>query len=150
MKILLIGFIALVISVAAVAQQRPSLAVLVEDIDSDGIRCGLSKSALESIATLTLRNNGIQVGSDFRGPYLAVETTALPNGNTGCVVNITMKIKTIRLPDAISIIKPRRDYLEVIFCYQGNLLMGANAGMAKRVNDALENQIKICLGTLDY
>jgi len=152
--VLLLVATLLVASTDALAQQqRPQLRVLVEDLDEVAAKCGVSKSQLESIATLTLRNNGIQVVNETTNPFLAVVTTFIPTAARGCAFYTRVSVQGLSQSDIakgpIGVFKAR-SRSHTVLCEQSALRIGPKVGIMGDMTEELENNIKQCLGQLDY
>ena len=154
MNKILIAVLALLWSVSSGAQQRPSLAIVIETLDQDAVSCGVYKSSLESIAALTLRNNGIQVAESLSNPYLYIQPIVLmaESGGimTGCAVGLNVEVNiSVLAPKAR--FKPKGDkWVSTAVCEKSGLFLGPTSSIVKQVNDQLEKLIKLCLGELDY
>ena len=138
------------------AQEKPSLQVLVEKLDEDARFCGISKSAIEPIATLTLRNNGIRVVPKSN-PYLYIHTTAvvLRRGGEvlGCALSSRVDIRGLVETNTSGGFKSRRllpPFTQTVLCEADSLISGPPSSIASQHSTALERDIKICLGNLDY
>lgn len=139
-------------SVASSAQERPTLQVLIEDLDQEAAACGIDQRSLESIAALTLRNNGIQVVASTI-PYLYVQLTVIAIRNTannviGCANNVMITVRALG-PAPLGRFKPRK-WVGTNLCMSSAVISGPVSDFSKRTNDMLEQHIKICLGELDY
>jgi hypothetical protein len=139
-------------SVSSGAQQRPTLKVVIEELDQDAATCGINSSSIESITALTLRNNGIQVVASS-SPYLYVQLTIIPMRNNniliGCANNVTVAVRATG-PAPLGRFKPRKGYVATSLCESGAIISGSVSSFSKQTNDTLEQHIKICLGELDY
>src|SRR6058998_2706780 len=93
MKFAILLVFALLWNVSAEAQQKLRLGILVEETDQDAARCGITKSNIESIAALTLRNNGVVVATDLTNPYLYLLVTVLPTAARGCAFHFSASVR---------------------------------------------------------
>lgn len=143
------------------AQTKPSINVGVEKLDPDAARCGIVASSLQSIAALTLRNNGIAVSPEMRSmASLFITPTVVQLTNTSCAVYLRLEIvaaMTSREVEGVLKSPPPNPFkprdpgtIGLPLCAEGNLLLGPAHDTAQRVNATLENQIKLCLGRLVY
>jgi hypothetical protein len=135
------------------AQQKPSLQVLVEELDPDARICGLSKSSIEPIAMLTLRNNGIHV-VPMSNPFLYVHATVLVmrRGSEviGCAVSSRVDVRALLPQKRLSGVKSRGSMAATVLCETSSLMSGPSSGMESQYFNSLEQDIKLCLGKLDY
>ena len=134
------------------AQQRPAVKIVIEDLDQDAATCGILKSSLESIAALTLRNNGIQVVETLTNPYFYVRATMQPisQGNqfVGCAAYLGVSL-VASVPAPTGRFKPRR-WVGAQLCENSQILSGAPPRFSRSMENSLEQIIKFCLGSLDY
>lgn len=155
MRIVLLLLMALVLSGSALAQQRPrpQLRILVEPPDEDTAKCGVSKSQLESITALTLRNNGIQVVIESTNPILHVDTIFLPTAAGSCAYHTRVSIQGLSQSDfartPLGAFKARNGSRTEL-CSSGSLRISPRARAATDITQELETLIKQCLGELDY
>ena len=146
--------ITLLWSGAITAQQKPSIDLASISTDSAAHRaCGILDSSLRSIATLTLRNNGISVeGSSLQ---MVTIDTIVVTLNNGCAVSLMVKFNAAMTRDEVAgalrgmAFKPRRA-VSLNICEQRILLTGPSHDMGQRVGASLEESIKLCLGELTY
>ena len=135
-------------------QQRPQLQIVVERLDEDAEKCGVREGQLESIAALTLRNNGIQTVSERTNPYLHVSVTFLPTTAGGCAFSTHVAVMGFSQSDdakrPIGAFKKRKSLTQTELCEQGNLSLSSQVRVATNMTQVLENLIKQCLGQLDY
>jgi hypothetical protein len=139
----------------ASAQQKPAVQVLIEDLNQYAAGCGINKYSLESIAALTLRNNGMQVVENST-VYLFIRAGVVPaltggNINVGCFVSHSVRMIIMSpLTQPVGGIKPRNALSIVSLCEESGNLIGTQSNLLTLVIAALENDIKLCLGQLDY
>lgn len=138
----------------AMAQQKPSLDIGIQPLTDDALKCGVTKSSVESIAALTLRNNGVQP-KEFRvgynSPFLYVNITALSIGDGRvCVANIQAGITTMVPARSYGVFKPRDSHQLDYLCNESGVMTGLSNDFGERVISKLEQEIKLCLGKLVY
>ena len=147
----LVGF--LLWSVSPGAQQRPTLQIVVDNLSQDAAPCGIDKSSLESIASLTLRNNGVQGTASETNPILyiqpSIQTEMYGGRAIGCSAALLVQILFIG-PAPTSKFKAKRSVVFYELCKSGEYAAGPIASFSKQISDALEQEIKLCLGKLDY
>ena len=146
--------IALLWSEFASAQKKPILQVMVEDTNEAATRCGITKSGIESIAALTLRNNGIQATTAVTDPYLYVVVTALSGSSSACLFNTLAQVRTI-VPMPLNRVvefKNRKspNFASALLCSSGGVATTSQGRAAIYVQEVLESDIKDCLGKLEY
>jgi hypothetical protein len=132
------------------AQERPTLGLLIEDMDQDALKCGLNKSSIESISALTLRNNGVQVVKDLTRPYLYISTSAFPISGGSCALSLEVSILSINFLEDRHF-KSRTGYFGTTLCKApSSLMLWSTSTILNRVLDSVEKNIKVCLGSLNY
>jgi hypothetical protein len=145
----------LVLSLSCHAQIRPALSLVTDGIDSDANACGVTQSAIESITGLTLRNNGIEFvlrRPEAGGAYLYVNFNVIqmPVGGTRvCVMSLGVRVQQHSLEQLAPPFKSRRP-TSVLLCDKASIFYMPSHVAASRAAANLENQIKQCLGDLDY
>ena len=155
-RLMLGSFVAITLlwSASSGAQNKPSLQIVSEDPQGDAAQCGIDKSGIESIAALTLRNNGIQAVTDFNKAHLYLNTTTLTTASGACAVNYDVAVRTYlpMPPSGIDGFMPRkgRTFAKVELCRRGGLLIVPRVVAAENTYQKLENVIKLCLGELEY
>jgi hypothetical protein len=143
--------VALMLALPCLGQTRPALSVVVEEPDTDDVACGIQASVLESTAVLTLRNNGVQPDSrPATNPFLHVNTLVSQIGTSGCAVSLRVSVTAGFPRRSFGGFTPRRSFTFAELCDQTRLLVGPHATMGSRVQRAVEELAKICLGELDY
>jgi len=152
---------ALLWNVNADAQQKPRIEVVVEELEQGpspqaATRCGITKSSLESIAVLTLRNNGILASTDRRDvnfPYLYVSVMTLQPTTDNCVFSTEITVQGFSALDVarqgIRGIKPRQVSFTVL-CNEQRMDMAPTSLAGKHLLGLVETMIKLCLGKLEY
>ena len=154
---LLVGVLAVLLlwSVPAGAQQKPGLHVIVEELSQDASTCGIGQSSIESIAALTLRNNGIHVVANSN-PYFYVQATVMAVQSASgrilrCDTNIYVTVQGISSAQgAMGGFKSRQGYGKIVFCSSSGLSSDSVSEAGHYVLISLENHIKLCLGELEY
>lgn len=155
MRTFLLVMLALLLSAHTMAQQRPKLGIVIEELDSDAAACGISKSSLESIAALTLRNNGIQTVNEITNPYLYVRAVFLTiqAGGDSCVFSMRVEVRGIRqldMPNTPLGAFTAREGSHTLLCVAGGLNISPTPLAVSEMTRELEEGIKLCLGRLDY
>lgn len=137
------------------AQTAPKLKIIIEDMDEDAIKCGISKYDLEATAKLTLRNNRI---SPVENPselvaslYIALNVIRLNTGQ-GCVWNLNTSVYSFSQSDLT--MNPLRGFSakgrKTVLCDRNSLGV-SNAGRASSaIFGGVEQTIKLCLGEMEY
>lgn len=92
-------FFCLIFSPSAQAQE-PHLGVLVGNLDQDAETCGFQSSSIESVATLTLRDNGIKPTRYRTDPFLYLKVTAI-NTPSGCVFSADVSVVSTSRPNRL-------------------------------------------------
>lgn len=134
------------------AQGRPELQVVVEDMGAASERCGLAKTSLESIAALTLRNNGVRVGTNTNPfVYVMVNPMVVGMGNRelGCAIHVDVSVRAFIFDESVrNGIGSKNKY--ITYCSSGQIMTSTMVGTAGLVENAIERLTKICLGQLTY
>lgn len=158
MRVALLLALALLWNPTAEAQQRPRLAVLVQQLDEEAARCGIYTSSIESIAALTLRNNGILADTGITNPALYVLTTVYAAQDTRgvvrrCVFGLMVSVRGFRSSDSarapIGGFNSRGRTFSVL-CEHGGTFVSSQSDAGTFLAQHLENNIKLCLGDLEY
>jgi hypothetical protein len=136
------------------AQAKPGLNILVEDLNANAIKCGINQSSIESIAALTLRNNGIRVTNNESGvPYLGLVATVLSLPTSGCAVSYSVNIfGFIPMPaGGIGGLKASHMPFTVRaqLCHRGAVLI-MRSGDSSYFLEGVERLVKSCLDSLTY
>lgn len=148
-KVILIAAIALW-CVSALAQQPPTLSVLIEDFNRHSTICGLDENALKSIATVALRNSGIQVVRESNPLlYVKVSTVSTSPRQDICISHTTVAVRLYG-PTLDLKFKRRTGGVMVNFCDYGGLDATTFTNHEKGLRERIELGIKVCLGELDY
>jgi hypothetical protein len=144
----------LALSAAALAQEKPTLRVVVEGVGKEAAGCGIKSGAIESAAARALKERGIQVSSDARDPYLYVNVNAyrVMQGGTavGCTTRLGVSVRGTPDPEPqVRGFKPKGG-MYVVLCDAGRLLSGSQRDVSGAVVRALDEDIKNCLAQLAY
>jgi hypothetical protein len=136
------------------AQQKPGISLVIEQTNEPAVSCGITKSGIDSIAALTLRNNGIRVASSSTGtPFMWIQVVGLHPSSTRCSYFTNLSVRTyISLsPKGGGDFKPRNGpVVPAVLCEQTVLGTIDQGNAAMYFSNSLENLIKLCLGELDY
>ena len=161
MRIALLLALALLWNVATQAQQKPRIQIVVEEpgqgpAPQSAARCGITRSSLESIAALTLRNNGILATTDkaeVDKPYLYVVVMNLQPTTGICVFATEVSVQGFSASNvarqAIGGFKARR-LSHTVLCQEHRIDSAPVAAAGTIVQKHLEGMIKLCLGALEY
>ena len=141
---------------SALAQEKPSLNVMVESLDEDAKVCGIDRTTLESVATTTLRSSGIQVvftanpSLYIRFTFMAIRFVS-DKTVSNCVVHLRVAVKgfTAGTQEPLNGFNPKGP-VTVTLCESGSMLLSPTATMDADVSRELEKRIKVCVGSLDY
>jgi hypothetical protein len=138
----------------ACSQTKPTLQVLVEDLPPDAQICGVNESSVKSISALTLRNNGIQAAASSTNPYLYVNITAtrVVQGDRvlGCAVYYDVSVRG-SVPNTLRDFKAREStFSAILICRSSRLVVESVSTVASSVTRRIEEEIKLCLGKLEY
>ena len=139
------------------AQEKPRLHVAVEQLGRSALACGIDQSSIESIAALTLRNNGIHPSVQSTNPFLNVQVAVQPartgNNLLGCFLNIDVSVRGLREGSDIHMSMGQfkaRVVAAHLLCEAGHSVVGAVSETPSLLTRALEQSIKLCLGELEY
>ena len=139
------------------AQEKPGLEVIIENLNDHATPCGISKLSMESVAALTLRNNGIRLMHQFTNPHLyllATPVAMVTKGDkpVGCAVFLRVTVRGYVADSSLPSLGgfKARSLPVVELCSSGLLLTGPESTFGTRFTDALERQIRACLGQLEY
>jgi hypothetical protein len=139
---------------SAFAQGKPSLQVVVENPGRYARICGIQEASLESIATLTLRNNGIQVPSSSTNPFLhlSVNLQTVETGaeTLGCAANVHVTVRYIAPGKPLYGGFKSRHGSTIELCEHGTLITASPSDIWRMVSRSVEEQVKLCLGSLEY
>jgi hypothetical protein len=149
-----VGVAALLISQSTLAQEKPALRVVVEGVGPEAVNCGIKASAIEAVAARALKSHGIQVSKDARHPYLYLNVNAyrvmqdqIP---VGCTTRLGVSVRSVPEPEPVTRGFKSKAGTYVVLCDAGRLLSGSVREVAGAVTKAFEEDIKSCLGALQY
>ena len=129
---------------SAAAQQGPSLQIVPEKTDADGI----TQPSLVSAATLALKTGGVSVVAKSN-PYLYLSTTTV-QGSGRCSVYLKVSVSEALVKHApTGPFKPQKP-MSARLCSQEDLLTGPQGTMGDRIHKQLTESIKACLADLRY
>jgi len=145
-------FAATILWIGAVnAQERPTLQVLVEEPDEDARACGINKSTLESLAFLTLRNNGVQPIDQYGEVYLYIAVTVIRLGTELCIASDKAEVFTfVPLSESSAGGFKGRRRAEKQLCNSSGVISGRRGTFTTELSNSVEQRIKVCLGKLEY
>jgi hypothetical protein len=135
----------------AFAQQtRPQLSIIVETLDQDATNCGITKDSIESIARLTLRNNGVATASAQTNPWLYIAPTVLAN----CAFHMQVSVQGMAPLDlaagTTSLGGFKSKMRLTTLCSQNSVSSATRSGAPAQFLNMLETNLKLCLGSLEY
>jgi hypothetical protein len=154
LAVLICGIVMLMpfVSHAEDAAKKP-LYVLIEDLDPDAQRCGIQKSSLESIAALTLRTYGLKAAGAATNPYLYVNTIVFPlqqgSGVLSCAAALRVSVEAVAGQMSMNGFKARST-VSTPLCGKTGLYVGSVYNFSGQLSNGLEQQLKICLGDVEY
>lgn len=135
--------------VGAESNEKPNLQIYVPELDSDTTTCGIQKSSLESIAALTLRNNGIHA-SQKTNPYLFIHPRAYQiKGVEACIAYLSVTVEMPADKQSVNGFKARGE-TSTQLCGREAMYHGPISGMASQTIGYVEDMVKLCLGDLEY
>ncbi len=137
------------------AQKPIELLFAIEDLNENAKSCDLKSSAIQSIGTLTLRNNGIKAiekSSDHLMMGITVNVAITPD-KSYCVANIQADM--VDFENNPNLVKrgsfsTKGVAAMIQLCESSTLVTSIPSQFSKHVIDAVEQQIKLCLGQLQY
>jgi hypothetical protein len=132
----------------ALAQQEPSMGILVEKHDEDALNCDITDSRAESAAALALRNNGLKVVARIPDrPYLYLWTTVFRTANGGCMYSVYASVRErVRVPSD-SVLLPR-SLQDVVFCESSTLGGVPARDGGQQFSQTVARTINACLADL--
>ena len=136
-----------------VAQNKPSLRILVDGVTREAEACGIRQAAIESAALKALNQHGVQVSADAKDPYLYLHVNAYRVLQDAKAVGCTMRLGVSVRVDTDS--QPygafrAKSGAYVVLCEAGRLISGAQREVAGAIAKSFQEDIKSCLGQLTY
>ena len=148
MMVLAVGGLAMFAG-RAEAQKKPSLQILVEDLDAEASRkCGVTKDSLRAPAVLILRQNRIDVASRSTAPYLYINLNIL-SVEASCVYNLEVAIHTSQDPKDRNGFRAN-EYEGVVLCSSGSAGIVPASDAPKKITERIELRLKDCLAEVSY
>jgi hypothetical protein len=136
-------------STSLFAQSRPSLEIIIEALDADAARCGITESLIRTSATLTLRNNRISVSKQTY-PYLYINVISLYLSNIdSCTFSASTSIRTPQPAQERNGLKSNSSE-RVLLCNQAGIGVGPRIGIPKQVSEMIAGHVSACLVDIDY
>jgi hypothetical protein len=89
---------ALMVYATAARAEAPSVQILVDGVDDDARRCGLSQDSISSQVAITLRALGIRISETRTNPWLYVNVNVL-DGPAACIANIQVRLEGMSAED---------------------------------------------------
>jgi len=134
----------------AEAQKKPSLNILMEDLDGydDAQKCGITNDSLRAPAVLILRQNGIDVASTSTNPYLYLNLTMLSTG-ASCIYSLNVTIHTSQKGEVRNGFRAN-SYEFISLCDQGSTGIVPARDALKRITETVELKLKNCLADVSY
>ncbi len=140
---------------AAYAQKMIDLKLAVEDLNENAKSCDLTKSTIQAISSLTMRNNGIRAvdnPSDLLAMNVIVTVLVTPD-KSYCMANVQAEMSDfVAGPNLVK----RGNFSSkgvnalVQLCESSGVVASIPGQFSKYVSDTVEQQIKLCLGQLEY
>jgi hypothetical protein len=133
---------------AAHAQTKPKLAILIDELRENDLKCGMRKETIKTSANLVLRQNDIDVSTEISVPYLWIMADALPNSDTVCTYHLSISIglhDEWKKRDGF-----RSKYESVSLCRKDTLVRTLKSDMEKSLSDQTEILLKSCLAQVEY
>jgi hypothetical protein len=155
-SIFFISLIALSSFIQSASAQKPiELLFLMDDLNENAKSCDLKSSSIQSIGTLTLRNNGIKAiekSSDHLMMGVTVNVAITPD-KSYCIANIQADM--VDFENNPNLVKrgsfsTKGVAAMIQLCESSTLVTSIPSQFSKYVVDAVEQQIKLCLGQLQY
>lgn len=139
----------------AAAQKKPSLQILVEDLDVEASRkCGVTKDSLRAPAVLILRQNRIDVASgridvpSGAGPWLYIHPTIIISG-ASCIHSLRVAILTGQEPKDRNGFRAN-SFESVALCSSGGAGINPASATPKKMTELIELYLKECLAEVSY
>lgn len=137
----------------ASAQGKPALQIVVEGLGQEAAACGIQKKAVESSVTRALGANGIEVSSSAAAAlhvninaYRVMQASRV----VGCTTRLGVSVRGLVDPQSRIGGFGSKASAYLLLCEAGRLLSGAQRDVASAVTKALEEDVKACLGQLNY
>jgi hypothetical protein len=108
-----------------------SIGILVEDLDNDAQRCGVTKDALDAAVRLPMSNSRIKFLNGM-GPYLYVRASFMVLSSSTCVASYSLSFNKF--------IPSEKDTGE--FWGRGGMTSGSSSYVSQSVNDKIEGLTK--------
>ncbi len=133
------------------AQQTPTLGIVIESLDPDAAKCGVTESTLRTPAILALRNNRIR---DSATPttgvwlYLALNIMHIPNIDS-CFFSFRASVESSGTPivrNGFTSSQPET----IELCASSGLGRAGRADAANYLSTQVDNSVKTCLSKLRY
>jgi len=148
-----LALVLLVCGELALGQDKPALRVVVDGIGREAEACGVRAPAIESAAAQALKANGIEVSAAGGGAYLYLNVNAYrvmqDSTVVGCTTRLGVSVRAAAGEAQVRGFKPKADAY-VVVCEAGRLLSGSQRDVAGAVAKAFEEDIRSCLGQLNY
>jgi hypothetical protein len=139
----------------ALAQGKPPLNIVVEGVGQEAAACGITGGAIESSVTRALKAHGIEVSASA-GAALHVNVNAYRARDAGsrvvvgCTTRLGVSVRGLVDPQSRIGGFGSKSGAYLVLCEAGRLLSGAQRDVAAAVTKALEEEVKACLGQLNY
>jgi hypothetical protein len=145
---------ALLLNAAAVAQSRPSLAVVIADLESDAVPCDITRRSLESAAEVALQKHGI-VTVPRRGadPVLFLQVVAVPatRGNEPtleCAVALYLQVRAAEARSSYGAF--RAPGATVLLCDARWITLAPINRISRSLTNGVADGVAKCLARLSY
>ncbi len=160
MRTLILFFVAVIAALtcgaSVAADNMPTLGIVVEEpVGSAAQKCGLSKSAIESVAVRELRNNGIRPAGpgERTNPFFYVRTSAAFPTSLAAACAISVRVEVTALDASkrkFGRFATRNPSPDIVLCSAGGVATASTSDASSYFAQAIELYIKNCLGQLEY
>ena len=145
--------LAALVAQTVLAQNKPSLRILVDGVTREAEACGIRQAAIESTAQKALNQHGIQVSADAKDPYLYLHVNAYrvlqESKAVGCTTRLGVSVRVESDSQPHGAFRAKSGAY-VVLCEAGRLLSGAQREVAAAITKSFQEDIKSCLAQLQY
>jgi hypothetical protein len=145
--------LAALVAQSALAQNKPSLRILVDGMTREAEACGIRQAAIESTALKMLNQHGIQVSTDAKDPYLYLHVNAYrvlqESKAVGCTTRLGVSVRVDSDSQPYGAFRAKSGAY-VVLCEAGRLISGAQREVASAITKSFQEDIKSCLAQLQY
>ncbi len=147
MMVLAVGGLAMTAG-RAEAQKKPSLSIVMEELDDDARKCGVTADGLRAPAVLILRQNRIDVASALTDPFLYINLNILSSG-ASCIYNLRVTIETDQPSKDRNGFRANK-YEAAVLCNSSAAGIVPASGAPKTITEEIELNLKRCLAKVSY